>query len=239
MILGPDVFREQAAIDDASVDERLEHGEHVAVHLGLVGHKRSGRVENAGIDLPAGSGLEAIRARQKEDAVVPLAPVLEAAPHLVSCRARLEPHERERKGVFDLVVLRREVVRLGLALLIDELRKRITLVQVMGNRSHVVEELAEQVPSTFVLHGRRPEQEIAALVDERLEQHAGAVFRPHVAQSFVVRCPGTVRGVRRRGEPALVDAAAVCPEGVQIVGMQPEPPAGDHERARDPARLET
>jgi hypothetical protein len=85
---------------------------------------------------------------------------------------------------------------------------------------------------------RRPEQEIAALVDERLEQHAGAVLRPHVAQSFVVRCPGTVRCVRRRREPALVDAAAVRPERVQIVGMQPEPPAGDHERARDPARLE-
>ena len=175
---------------------------------------------------------------EKQDAVVALAPVFEAASHVGFRRARLEPHERERKRVFNLIVLRREVIRLGLAFLPDELRERIALVQMMRNRSHVVEKLAEQIPSALALHRRRAEQQIAAFVDERLEQHARAVLRPHVAQPFVVRGPRAVRRVCRRREPALVDAAAVRAERVEIVGMQPKPPARNHERARHPARFE-
>ena len=41
-----------------------------------------------------------------------------------------------------------------------------------------------------------------------------------------------------RGEPALVDAAAVQAVGVEIVGMKLEPLARLEERARHPARRE-
>jgi hypothetical protein len=195
-------------------------------------------MEDTGIDLPAGSGLQPVRARQEQDAVVSLAPVLETAPHVVFRRARLEPHEGKRKRIFNLVVLRRKVIRLGLAFLPDELCERVALVEVMGNRAHVVEELAEEVPSAFALHRRRAEQQIAAFVDKRLEQHTPAVLHPHVAEPFVVGSARSIRRARRRREPPFVDAAPMRAERVEIVGMQPEPPAGNHEGARHPARFE-
>src|SRR5687768_17182494 len=115
-------------------------------------------MQNAGINLPAGPRLQTIRARKEEDAVVSLAPVLETAPYVLFRRARLETHERKRKRVFNLVVLRRKVVRLGLTFLPDELRERIALMHVMRDRSQVVEELAEQIPPALALHRRGSEE---------------------------------------------------------------------------------
>ena len=55
------------------------------------------------------------------------------------------------KVVFDLVVLRRKVIRLGFALAADQLRLRVGLMHVMRNRPHVVEELAEHVPAALAI----------------------------------------------------------------------------------------
>ena len=209
MIFGPDVLGQKAAIHDAAVDQRLEHRKDVAVHLRLVRDERSWRVKNSGIDLPAGTWLEPVRAREKQDAVVSLAPVFEAAPHVGLRRTGLEAHERERKRIFNLVVLRRKVIRFGLALLSDQSREGVVLMEMMGNRPHVVEELAEQVPSAFALHRRVAEQQIAGFVDERLQEDAPAVCRPDVTQALVIGSAGAVRCMRRRREPTLVDAAPV------------------------------
>ena len=87
----------------------------------------------------------------------------------------------------------------------------------MRDRPHVVEELAEQVPALLALHHGRPEQQVARRVDGVLEQEAAAVVEPDVAQAFVGRRARSVVGVGRRREPALVDAAAVAAERVQVV----------------------
>ena len=107
----------------------------------------------------------------------------------------------------------------------------------MRDRAEVVEELAEQIPSAFARHRRGAEQEIARFGDGILQQKPIAV-RAHVAEAFVGRRAGTVVGVCRGREPALVDAAAMPAERVQIVGVQPQPPARNHEGARHPRGLE-
>jgi hypothetical protein len=111
-------------------------------------------------------------------------------------------------------------------------------VHVVRDRAHVVEELAEQVPALLALHHRRSDQEIAGRVDGILQQKPRAVFEPHVTQALVGGGAGTVVGIGRRREPALVDAAAVAAKRVEIARVQLQPLAGDHERARHPARLE-
>ena len=55
-----------------------------------------------------------------------------------------------------------------------------------------------------------------------------------VAQPLVRRRARSVVGVGRRREPPLVDAAAMSAERIEIVGVQLEPPTGQHERARHP-----
>src|SRR5204863_1597031 len=94
------------------------------------------------MDRPAGSRPGAERPRQTQDAVIASAPVLQASPHLGLGGSRLETHEGEREGIEDLVVLRREVVRLRLAAAADQRRLFLTLVHVVRNRAEVVEELA-------------------------------------------------------------------------------------------------
>ena len=84
--------------------------------------------------------------------------------------ARLEAHERVGEVVEGLVVLRREVVGLGLALAAEQLRLLVALVHVMRNRAEVVEELAEQVPALLALHDVLAEQQVAGLVDRVLQQ---------------------------------------------------------------------
>ena len=131
---------EQAPQHFAALDEVLIHAENVAAPLRLVGAEAAGRVKNARIDEPAGAGLETVGLREIEDAVVALVPVLEAAADLRLGRARLEAHEGVGEIVADVVVLRREVIALGLAFLADEFGLRGRLVHVMRNRPHVVEE---------------------------------------------------------------------------------------------------
>ena len=73
-----------------------------------------------GRDEPAGAGLQAVGLGEIEDAVVALVPVLEALADLRLGGAGFEAEEGVGEVVADVVVLRREVVALGLALLADE-----------------------------------------------------------------------------------------------------------------------
>jgi hypothetical protein len=101
------------------------------------------------------AGLEPVRAREVDDAVVALVPVRQAPPDVIFGRARFEAHERVRKIVHDLVVLRREVIRFRLALLSDERGELVVLMHVVRNGAEVVEELAQQVPAPLLLHDGR------------------------------------------------------------------------------------
>jgi hypothetical protein len=66
----------------------------------------------------------------------------------------------------------------------------------MRNRPHVVEELAEQVPAAVALHHGGSDQQIACGFHRILQEKAGTVFEPDVAQTFVGRRTGPVIGVR-------------------------------------------
>ena len=56
-----------------------------------------------------------------------------------------------------------------------------------------------------------------------------------VAEAFVGRCP-FVGGGGRRGEPALVDPAAMRAQRIEVFARQLEPAAGHQERPRHPGR---
>ena len=235
MPFGRDIFGQQAAIDNAAVDEGLEHREDVAVHLRLVGDERAGRMKDARIDLPPRARLEPEGAREIQNAVITLVPVCETPPHVVFGGARLESHEGVGKVIVDLVVLRRKVIRFGLALLPDQRREVVALVHVMRNRAEIVEELAQQIPAAFALHHRRANQEISGFVDKRFQQNAFAIAGAHVAQPLVFGRSRAIRCVCRRREPPFVDAAAVPAERVEIVRVQLEAAAGNHEGTWHPA----
>src|SRR5215831_11894206 len=55
VVFGYDVFREKFPIDNTAFDFRLEHCKHVTSDLGLIRHKRSGRMQDSGVHLPSGS----------------------------------------------------------------------------------------------------------------------------------------------------------------------------------------
>ena len=56
-----------------------------------------------------------------------------------------------------------------------------------------------------------------------------------VAQAFVLRGERAVGGFGGGGEPALVDAAAMRAERVQIARIELQPPAGHQKRSGHPA----
>ena len=88
----------------------------------LVGAERTGRVQDARADEPAGAGLQAIGAGEIEDAVVAFVPIFEAFADLRLGRAGLEAHEGVGEIVADVVVLRREIIGFRLAFLADQPR---------------------------------------------------------------------------------------------------------------------
>ena len=94
------------------------------------------------------------------------------------------------KVVLELVVLRRKVIRLGLAAAADSLRVLVALVHVVRNRPHVVEELAEQIPSALALHHVGSDEQIARGLDRLLQQESPAVAEPDVAEALVRGVPG-------------------------------------------------
>src|SRR2546421_11230908 len=111
-------------------------------------------MENPGIDLPPGAGLQPERAREIQNPVIAAAPLFETGAHVRFRRAGLETHERVRKIVERLVVLRRKVIRLRLAAAADAPGLLLALVHVVRNRAEVVEEFAEDVPPAFASHRR-------------------------------------------------------------------------------------
>src|SRR4051812_6770096 len=109
------------------------------------------------------------------------------------------------------VVLGREVVGLGLTLLSHAGSELVGLMQMVRNRTEVIEELAEEVPASVLAHHLGAQEEIAVAFDGVFEQKLLSV-KLDVGQAFIGRGQRTVGGFGGGGEPAFVDAAAVSAE---------------------------
>jgi len=149
--------------------------------------------------------------------------------------AGLKTHIGVREIVAGEVVLRREVVGLRLALCDRRASHALHLVHVVRDRAHIVEELAQDIEATLRGHHVSREKLIAEFPRRVLEKSALAV-EIDVAQPFIPRRARAVVGGGRRGEPALVDAAAVRPERIEIVRMQLQPSAWNPRRSAAPNR---
>ena len=193
-------------------------------------------MEDAGSDQPAGARLETIGLGKVENAVVAFVPVLDALADLGFGGAGFEAEEGIGKVVADVVVLRREVVGLGLSFLADELGLLGALVHVQGDRPHVVEELRIDRPLAILLPDGFAD-DCSAAVGDRLAQ-GEALLSYHAVAEPLVGHAAFVGGFSCGGEPALVNAAAVGAIGVGIVGVELDAQAGLEKGAGDPVGRE-
>ena len=220
----------------AAFDEVLVHAEHVGTPLRFIGAERARSVEDARVDEPAGAGLELVGLGEGEDLVVTLVPVGDALADLSLGRTGLEAHERVREVVADVVVLGREVVGLRLAFEAEQLGLLGVLVHVVRDRTHVVEKLGVDGPLPIFLPDGGANKFGAEFGDGLLQREAHVVD-DDVRETFVRR-PIIVRCFGGRSEPALVDAAAVKTECIEIIRVKLETFPGLQERAWHPARGE-
>src|SRR5262249_40923204 len=182
----------------------------------------------------ARAGLEAIGLRKVEDPVVAEVPALQAAPEILLGRAGLQAEEGVREVVAGPVELGRKIVALGLALQAQLGRLLLVLVHVGGDRPEVVEELTVDRPALVGVPQRAADHLRAKFGDGVLEGKAAAVL-DRVAEALVGG-GAFVGGGGRRGEPALVDPAPGCAQGVEVFARQLEPAAGHQEGPRHPGR---
>src|ERR1019366_5734630 len=110
-------------------------------------------------------------------------------------------------------------VGFGLALLSHAGGELVGLMQVVRNRTEVVEELAEQVPAAVLAHHTGAQEEIAVAFDGVRQKQFLAV-KLDVGQAFIGRGQGTVGRLGGGGEPALVDAAAMATQYVKVARVQ-------------------
>ena len=150
-------------------------------------------MKDSGVHLPPRAGLQPERARMIENAVVTFVPVFQAADDIVFRRARLESKKCVWKIVLHDVVLRGKVIRLRFAFLADLPGELLALMHVMRNRSEIVEEFAEDVPSAFARHHIGSEQIISGSVHGVFQQEFLSIVEMHVTQAFIVASERSVR----------------------------------------------
>ena len=185
------------------------------------------------MDQPSAAGLEAEGVGEIEDAVVAFVPVFERFTHLRFGGAGGETHEGIGEVIAGVIVLRREVITLRLALLPDQCGLGLALVHVVGNGAHVVEKLGVDRP--FVVFGIDgvADDFPAEFVDDLLQLKTFAVVND-VAEAFIGRA--VIVGADGGGtEPAFIDPAAMEAEGVEVFGVELEAFAGLEEGAGHPA----
>ena len=220
----------------ASFNEVLIHTKHVRTPLWLIGAERTGGMQDARVDQPTGTGLELIGLGKLEDLVVTLVPVGDALTHLCLGRARLKTHESVGEIIPDVIVLRGEVIRFRFTFEPEQLRLFGVLVHVVRDRTHVVEKLGVDGPLLIFLPDGGANKFGAEFGDGLLQREAHVVD-DDVRETFVRR-PIIVRCFGGRSEPALVDAAAVKTECIEIIRVKLETFPGLQERAWHPARGE-
>ncbi len=180
------VFDQEVPWYRATFHEVLVHPKNVTTPLRFVGAERSWGVEDARGDEPSGAWLQSVGPREIEDSVVALVPVFDAAPDLFPCGPGFEAHERVGKIIADVVVLRREVVRLGFTFLPHEFCLFGILVHVVGDGAHVVEELRVHRPLVVLAPDGVPD-EICATFGNGLLQGKSVSPDNDVRQSLIGR----------------------------------------------------
>ena len=113
----------------------------------------------------------------------------------------------------------------------------VAVVHVVGQGAQVVEELGVDGPAAVGLPESVADEVAFELVDGVAEENsfqAAAVFEGDEGEAFVGAGERAVVGRGGGGEPAFVDAAAIAAQGVVVVGVEFDAPAGDAEGARDP-----
>ena len=78
------------------------------------------------------------------------------------------------------------------------------------------------------------EQLVSSDFDGVFQKKARAIGVADEAEAFELPGVGSVGGFGGRGEPALVNTAAMAAESVEVVGMQPKPATRDHKGSRNP-----
>jgi hypothetical protein len=177
--------------------------------------------------------------RDVGELVVPARVVRQALPKLGLGGAGEQAEERVGKVTAVVVQLLGKVVGLGLPELAHQRCVLVAVVDVVGQGSLVVEELAVHRPSRVLAPDPLPDDLTLELLDGLAEEElllARTVAQNDRAQPLVLRGEGTVVRGRGGGEPALVDAAPLSAEGVVVVGVELDAPAGHAEGARHPGR---
>ena len=212
------VLHKEFPRNHAPLNKRLIHGEYIAAPLRLVGAQRSRCVQDAWLHEPAGANFQPVCLGNIKDAVVARVPMFKAAAHIFLGGSRYEPHESVREIVANGVVLRRKVVRLGLAFASNQRGLSIILMHVVRNRPHVVKELRVHGPLGIFLPQALADQ-FRARLTHRLPQRESLVANHAVRKAFIRRAI-IVCSFGGGTEPAFVDAAAVQSIGVRIRRMQ-------------------
>src|SRR5438105_4164997 len=104
----------------------------------------------------------------------------------------------------------------------------------MRNRPEVLKELAEDVPAALLFDHVGTQKLTAGGLNGLLQEHL-LTLKFDVAQTFVRESQRTIGCLGSRREPTFVDPAAVSAEGIEVAGIEFEPPARHQERAWDPA----
>ena len=110
-------------------------------------------------------------------------------------------------------------------------------MHVVRDRPRVVEELRVNRPFLVFRPDGLADEEASALL-YRPPKREAVLDHNNVAESLIGSSTGA-GGRSRGGKPALVDAAAIQPIGIEVIGMKFETPARPEEHARNPARRKT
>ena len=195
-------------------------------------------MENAGRNQPAASRLESVGFAEIENTVVAFIPALQTAVDIGLGCARLQAEKCIREVIANRIELRREVVRLRLALLANERGLGVVLMHVMRDGAKVVEELAVHRPALIALPNGRPHESRPFEVDGFLECEDPFPLGNYVTQSLVRGSAG-VGGRRRRPKPALVDAASMASQRIKVLRCQLNPLTRHKKRPRHPCGRQT
>src|SRR5215831_14852474 len=168
---------------------------------------------------PAGSRLKAVRFAVVQYEVVPLVPALQTIADVFLGGSRLETEKCIGKMVTKIVELRREIVRFRLALLADKRGLRIVLVHMMRNGPEIIEELAIHRPAAIAVPHRAANQARPFLSDRVGERYRFLAFMNDPAESFVGHSSFVCRW-SCRGKPAFVNAAAMRPVCIVVLGRK-------------------
>src|SRR5207302_2103943 len=95
----------------------------------------------------------------------------------------------------------------------------VALVHVMRNGAEIIEELAVHRPAPVTVPNRGPNQAVPFRDHGVAERKGSLAFVYHVTEPFVRRRALVGRG-RGGREPAFVDAAAMCTQGIKILWRQ-------------------